>query len=125
MAVPFGPILQATFSPDGKKVVATSVEGKAYGWAIEEAMHKWADGKRETPPDFSLSGHEGALTGIAFAPTGTLVITASTDGTARIWDTREVPKADMATDKKAKLVEMLSQAGPTSDREAAASSAAR
>ncbi len=32
-----------------------------------------------------LRGHEGRLTTAAFSPDGSRVVTASTDGTARVW----------------------------------------
>ncbi len=43
-----------------------------------------------TPPGlerFRLVGHEGTVSSAAFSPDGTCVVTASSDGTARLWET--------------------------------------
>jgi WD40 repeat protein len=43
---------------------------------------------RDTGPLRTLLPHKQAVLAVAFSPTGTTVATASSDGTARLWDTR-------------------------------------
>ena len=35
---------------------------------------------------YTLSGHTSGVAGVAFSPDGTALVTASWDGTARVWD---------------------------------------
>jgi WD40 repeat protein len=70
------PLWGVATSPDGSRVVSTGEEGSAT---------LWADGK----PLAQLRGHEDTVHGPSFSRDGRLVLTASLDGTARIWDARD------------------------------------
>jgi WD40 repeat protein len=64
----------ATFSPDGKRIVASSNENAR----ILDA----STGKEITV----LRGHQKLITSAAFSPDGSRIVTASWDNTVRIWD---------------------------------------
>ncbi|MCA8961118.1 MAG: protein kinase [Planctomycetes bacterium] len=72
-----GPVLMATFSPDGEQIVTASRDGTARVWR--------ADGKFL----FALTGHRGVLWSAGFSPDGRRIVTASFDRTARSWIARE------------------------------------
>jgi len=73
-------VSQASFSPDGKRVVTASRDKTARVWDLEG--HTLS----------ILRGHRGALTSAVFSPDGRRILTASWDGTARTWlaDTGEL-----------------------------------
>ena len=77
------PVISAAFSPDGK----------AHRHAI--LGQDGADlGHRDGPPSGEpLKGHEGLVNSAAFSPDGKRIVTASADGTARIWDVSRHPGA--------------------------------
>jgi WD40 repeat protein len=70
-----GPVISASFSRDGTKVVTSGFDGTARLWDI-------ATGQSTAV----LSGHEGRVNSASFSPDGTKVITAGEDGTAHLWD---------------------------------------
>jgi WD40 repeat protein len=70
-----GPVVTATFSPDGKRVVTASADTTARLW----------DAKTGTDVAV-LKTHTGAVRTAAFSPDGRRVVTASADKTACLWD---------------------------------------
>jgi WD40 repeat protein/tetratricopeptide (TPR) repeat protein/predicted Ser/Thr protein kinase len=81
-----GQILEASFSPDGRCVVTASFDGTARVWTV-------ATGKPASPP----LRHGAALSQASFSPDGQrvlavsgpvspVVLAASANGTARLWD---------------------------------------
>jgi WD40 repeat protein len=63
------------FSPDGKTVVSTSIDGTVARWDVESAA------LRET-----LRGHSRSAQQTVFSPDGRTLYTVSHDGTAIAWD---------------------------------------
>ena len=63
------------FSPDGRTVVSTSLDGTATLWDVRSAT------RRET-----LRGHSAAVQQPVFSPDGETLYTVSHDGTAIAWD---------------------------------------
>jgi len=69
-----GSTLTATFSPDGRYVLTTSLDFDARLWTPQGE------------PVALLRGHGGKVLGGVFSPDGTRVLTWSVDHTARLWD---------------------------------------
>jgi WD40 repeat protein len=68
------PVIGATYSPDGKRIVTTG--SVALLWDA-------TTGKSIGEP---LKGHKGIIHSAAFSPDGKRIVTASNGTTARIWD---------------------------------------
>ena len=70
------PLSLAVSSPDGRRLAAAS-EGNS-AWVLSNG--------RDIPPQrLQLAGHRAEMTSLAFSPDGSRILTASADGTARIW----------------------------------------
>jgi WD40 repeat protein len=70
-----GPVIRATFSPDGAKTVTASDDGSVCVWNV-------ATGLLAAGP----LRHDGPVKSAVFSPDGAKVLTASWDTTARVWD---------------------------------------
>ena len=68
-------LTHATFSPDGRRVLACSRSGAARIWDVE--------GDRE--PSFLLKHEQAVLFGV-FSPNGSQVLTTSSDRTGKLWE---------------------------------------
>jgi WD40 repeat protein len=64
------------FSRDGRFIAAGSVSGVVSVWKIGAASSDYTE----------FRGHDGPIESIAFDASGKLLLTASADGTTRIWD---------------------------------------
>ena len=69
-------IAKATFSPNGSYITAAKQQASIAG------LWNSSNGKLLK----ILEGHDGAITSISFSPNGDRIVTASTDGTARVWE---------------------------------------
>jgi WD40 repeat protein len=88
-------VLFARFSPDSRRVVTASGDGKARVWQIPvscaERKCGWMPGsaagdtRTSVSLAVSLEGHSSRVTSAAFDVSGKQVITASSDGTVRLW----------------------------------------
>jgi WD40 repeat protein len=115
------------FSPDGRRLLVTTLYGGAYifgvrsrglAWALEGARRSFAnpgpepfyrgvfspdgrtiavaggrdvrlwDSRSGSERPFRLTGHTSVLRAIAYSAGGRRIVTASADGTTRVWDAR-------------------------------------
>jgi WD40 repeat protein len=78
-------VISASFSPDGLKVVTGSSDRSSRVWDLR--LEAGAGGARLTSlgSPMILRGHTGTVSAVAFSPDGSRILTASADGTARIW----------------------------------------
>jgi WD40 repeat protein len=65
-----------TFTPDGRTVIAGYGDGQVRQWHVADGQALGA-----------LTGHTGAVNGVAVTPDGRQIVSASEDGTLCIWDT--------------------------------------
>jgi WD40 repeat protein len=68
-------LISGSFSPDGKRIVTTSMDNTARIWDAETGKSLAV-----------LRGHGSWVNSGAFSPDGTRVVTASQDETVRVWD---------------------------------------
>jgi WD40 repeat protein len=74
-AAPTASMIDAVFSPDGKRIVAGSIDGEVWIWATDRPEARLA----------LLSGHERLVRRVAFSQDGGRFVTVSHDDTARVW----------------------------------------
>ncbi|MHC5054147.1 MAG: WD40 repeat domain-containing protein [Planctomycetota bacterium] len=72
-----GEVVDAAFSPDGRRVVTASDDGTARVWDVSNGKGLLV-----------LGGHERGVARVAYSPDGGRLLTASVDGSVRIWDAR-------------------------------------
>jgi WD40 repeat protein len=84
-----GAVTSVSFSPDGGKVVTGSEDLRARVWKVrvpaDGSARPGEEGDITVVLSAVLSGHTGAVTAVAFSPDGTKIVTASRDGTSRVW----------------------------------------
>jgi WD40 repeat protein len=66
----------AAFTPDGRSVAATFIDGTARIWDASTGRLLRV-----------LSGHRGEITAVDLSPDGRFLLTGGLDGTARLWET--------------------------------------
>jgi len=76
----FRDVFAATFSPNGERVVAGGKAGVVRLWNATTGKEL-----------FVVGTHTKAVRTIVFNSTGTRLLTASDDGSAKVWDVREEP----------------------------------
>ncbi len=92
------PVTALAFSSDGARLAATTGEqGFLFNRIVRDpvlgAKSKSRSLARVEPAGYDLanprrlSGHDGLVTGIGFAPSGDLTATSGADGTVRLWET--------------------------------------
>ena len=87
------PVIHVSFSADGQRIVTGSRDRTARIWDLRTEFINTAppgaapkfESRVISAPSVLLRGHTGAVTSARFSPDGSRIITASEDGTARIW----------------------------------------
>ncbi len=80
-----GAVLAARFDGRGGRVVTASEDGTARVWRLRSAVPGSGHPGSGHPAVAVLEGHTGAVLTASFSPDGKRVLTASADGTARLW----------------------------------------
>jgi WD40 repeat protein/DNA-binding SARP family transcriptional activator len=82
------PVGTAVWSPTGELVVGADWGGTVLVWDVAAALDKGLEPSAgaTAEPLFNLSGHSDAVVWAAWSPDGSRIVTASDDGTARVWD---------------------------------------
>lgn len=73
-----GAVLRVRFEPGGRRIVASCSDATATVLSSPQLR-----------PEFVLSGHSSAVLDAVFVPHDERIVTASRDGTARVWDARD------------------------------------
>lgn len=68
----------ASFSPDGRRIVTASWDRTAKVWDAETGVLQ-----------LTLAGHDYGVMNAAFSPDGALIVTASKDNTAKVWNAHD------------------------------------
>jgi WD40 repeat protein/DNA-binding SARP family transcriptional activator len=82
------PVGVAAWSPSGEFVVGADWGGGVLVWDVASTLDAGLEPSAGAVPEASLklSGHTDAVVWAAWSPDGSRIVTASDDGTARVWD---------------------------------------
>jgi WD40 repeat protein len=69
-----GGVLDARYSPDGKRIATAGEDGTIHIWPLDGG------------DPIVLSGHDGPVNTVGFNPRGDRLVSGGTDGSVRIWD---------------------------------------
>jgi WD40 repeat protein/tRNA A-37 threonylcarbamoyl transferase component Bud32 len=100
------PVHHAAFSPDGRRVasanpVSINLFGPQGRGTHPGKVKVWdAATGREL---FTLRGHSGPVTSVAFSPDGSRLVSASEDGTLKIWDAVAGPETSVRATGSARV----------------------
>ena len=84
-----GPVLNAAFSPNGKRIV--SGDGGPVDGQLQGTVKVWdADTGQEL---LTLEGHSGPVWGVAFSPDGKRVVSGGYDKTVKVWELSSLDKS--------------------------------
>jgi WD40 repeat protein len=78
-------VLSAVFSPDGRRIVTASRDGTARVWAADGSGEPVVLRSHEARLFEGALNPEETVFDAAFSPDGRYILTASDDGTARVW----------------------------------------
>ena len=81
-----GAVTDAAFSPNEEWVVTAGANTQAWVWSARPRDAADASETCATPPLATMEGHIAPLTDVAFSENSRRLVTASRDGTARVWE---------------------------------------
>jgi WD40 repeat protein len=87
-----GAVLDAAFSPDGKRLATASQDRQAHVWDIET-------GKEVTPPLW----HEDTVSSVAFSPDGKRLATTTANKVVRLWELAGAPGVTLSHQEDVKF----------------------
>lgn len=100
---------QATFSPDSRALALADADWKVVLWSVRT-------GRRLG----QLLGHRGLITSMSFMPGGKRLLTGSMDGTAIMWDLRDILARKTPTTAPAKPADLVKAWQALADQDAEA-----
>lgn len=86
-SIPASGVLSLAYSPDGSLLASASCEERSVRiWNVRAGTEAGAEAEAEAKkPARIIAGHQLPVRSVAFSPDGTLLATASGDGSARLW----------------------------------------
>ncbi len=100
-------IYATRYSPDGERVVVASEDGLVRVWATPSGDSVAANRDGPQPGQFLFSlRHGAAVRDAVFSPDGTLIASASDDGSARIWSAADGKPAAVLVEGQSALAEL-------------------
>lgn len=99
-----GPVLSVSLSPDGSLLAAAGGEPDADAGALQIYD---IDAPQNAALVAELAGHSAAIGSVAFSPEGLFLLSASDDGTLRIWGVPAGQEADTPLDIPAATPELV------------------
>lgn len=79
------PVLDLAVAHDTHRIISTSTDKAVYVWDINQGV-SWLKGICRRGMLNTLKGHKGPIEALAVTPDGRKMISASKDGTLKIWD---------------------------------------
>ncbi|WP_129631751.1 WD40 repeat domain-containing protein [Candidatus Oscillochloris fontis] len=74
------------FSPDGRSLASGDASGRIQVWSMAGKSRGKNDSRRREPSMIKqIHGHAGAVSHLAYNPSGDLLVSGSSDGTVRLW----------------------------------------
>ncbi|KAI6024326.1 hypothetical protein EDC04DRAFT_278657 [Pisolithus marmoratus] len=81
-----GAVNALVYTPDGRQLISASDDKTICVWDADNGALQRLPGKANVP--FILRGHHSTIYSLSISPNGTLLVSASKDTTARLWDIR-------------------------------------
>ncbi|MDV7243576.1 MULTISPECIES: TIR domain-containing protein [Rhodococcus] len=81
-----GVVMSVSFSPDGRRIVSGTFAPASDGTTAQSGTVQLWDADTRQPIGEPMTGHQGHVFSVAFAPNGLRIASGGSDGTIRLWD---------------------------------------